>query len=232
VVLAERSRIARELHDTLIQGFSGITMGMQAVSLGLPPCEEQRQLKELIHDAANSLKQSRESVARLRGPREADSELSGSIAQVAGQITKSRDVRLRLKVDQSPADLGAEVEYNLLRIVQEAVTNAANHAGASTIEVGFHCTAEQIGLSIEDDGHGFREEQDFTKLGHYGLAGMRERAQEIGAEFSIVSAPAHGTAIRLQLPRKKENSRLPTKISGENAVREPVLDIVSPPAGD
>jgi ligand-binding sensor domain-containing protein/two-component sensor histidine kinase len=229
VVLAERSRIARELHDTLIQGFSGITMGMQAVSLGLPPCEEQRQLKELIHDAANSLKESRESVARLRGPREADSELSDAIAQVAGQITKSRDVRLKLKVEPSPADLGAEVEYNLLRIVQEAVTNAANHSGASTIEVGFHCTPERIGLSIEDDGHGFLHEQDFTQLGHYGLAGMRERAEEIGAEFSLATGPGKGTAIRLQLQRKNENNRLPTKISGENAHREPVLDAASPP---
>jgi len=203
IVLAERSRIARELHDTLIQGFSGITMGMQAVSMGLPPCEEQGQLKELIHDAANSLKQARESVAGLRGVKEADAELSGAIAEVAGQITKAKDVRLKLKLEPGPSGLGAEIEYNLLRIVQEAVTNSMKHSGARNIEVGLHCTPELIGLSIHDDGHGFVEAGDFTGLGHYGLAGMRERASEIGAEFELATGPAQGTTIRVQLPRTK-----------------------------
>jgi signal transduction histidine kinase len=213
IVLAERSRIARELHDTLIQGFSGITMGMQAVSLGLPPCEEQNQLKELIHDAANSMKRARESVAGLRGAREADAELSGAIAEVAGQITKAKDVSLKLNLEQSPPDLGAEVEYNLLRIVQEGVTNAMKHSGASTIEVGLHCTPELVGLSIEDNGQGFVETDDFTQLGHYGLAGMRERATEIGAEFQLVTGPEQGTTIRVQLLRKK----------GANGARRPEI---------
>lgn len=202
IVLAERSRIARELHDTLIQGFSGITMGMQAVSIGLPPCQEQSQLKELIHDAANSLKQARESVAGLRGVKEADAELSGAIAEVAGQITKAKDIRLKLNLEQGPPNLGAEIEYNLLRIVQEAVTNAMKHSGASTIEVGLHCTPEQVGLSIEDNGQGFVETDEFTQTGHYGLAGMRERAIEIGAEFELVTGPAKGTTICVRLPRK------------------------------
>jgi signal transduction histidine kinase/ligand-binding sensor domain-containing protein len=207
IVLAERSRIARELHDTLIQGFSGITMGMQAVSIGLPPCEEQHQLKELIHDAANSLKQARESVAGLRGVKEPDAELSGAIAEVASQITKTKNVSLKLKLEQGPADLGAEIEYNLLRIVQEAVTNAMKHSGAGTIEVGLRCTPEQIGLSIQDDGQGFVETDDFTQLGHYGLAGMRERAGEIGAEFELVTGPAEGTTILVRLPRIKTAAR-------------------------
>jgi ligand-binding sensor domain-containing protein/signal transduction histidine kinase len=203
IVLAERSRIARELHDTLIQGFSGITMGMQAVSTGLPVGEEQNQLKELIHDAANSLKQARESVAGLRGVKEPDAELSGAIAEVAGQIAKAKDVRLKLKLDPSPADLGAEIEYNLLRIVQEALTNAVNHSGAGAIEVGLRCTPSEIDLFIEDDGRGFAGSTDFTEQGHYGLAGMRERAQEIGAEFDLATGPAQGTAIHVRLPRNR-----------------------------
>lgn len=203
IVLAERSRIARELHDTLIQGFSGITMGMQAVSMGLPPGEEQHQLKELIHDAANSLKQARESVAGLRGVREADAELSGAIAEVAGQITKSKGIGLKLKLEQGATDLGAEVEYNLLRIVQEAVTNSIKHSGARNIEVGLHCTPQQIGLSIRDDGQGFDEADDLTRLGHYGLAGMRERASEMGAEFELRTAPAQGTTISVRVPRNQ-----------------------------
>jgi ligand-binding sensor domain-containing protein/signal transduction histidine kinase len=221
IVLAERSRIARELHDTLIQGFSGITMGMQAVSMGLPPCEEQSQLKELIHDAANSLKQARESVAGLRGVKEADAELSGAIAEVAGQLTKAKDVRLKLKLDQGPPNLGAEIEYNLLRIVQEAVTNAMKHSGASTIEIGLHCTPEQVGLSIEDNGQGFVETDEFTQTGHYGLAGMRERATEIGAEFELVTGPAKGTTICVRLPRKNgaHDTSRPEILEEYNGVR-------------
>ncbi|HEY1755615.1 MAG TPA: two-component regulator propeller domain-containing protein [Bryobacteraceae bacterium] len=136
LIVAERSRIARELHDTLIQGFSGITMAMQALAARLRPSEERGRLQDIIQDAATCLRETRRSVAGLRGARAtAVSGLSASIAQAARQITETKNVRLKLKLEHEPPNLPAEFEYNLLRIATEAVSNAVKHSGARNIEV-------------------------------------------------------------------------------------------------
>jgi ligand-binding sensor domain-containing protein/signal transduction histidine kinase len=136
LIVAERSRIARELHDTLIQGFSGITMAMQALAARLRTTEERGRLEDIIRDAANCLRETRRSVAGLRGTRTpAVSGLAASIAQASRQITETKSVRLKLKLDQEPPNLPAEFEYNLLRIATEAVSNAVKHSGARNIEV-------------------------------------------------------------------------------------------------
>ncbi len=207
VILGERSRIARELHDTLIQGFSGVTMEMQALCARLASPEERSNLQEIIHDAARSLREARRSVAGLRDASEPHSGLGASIAQAARQITEAKEVRLKLKVDQTPPALPAEVEYNLLRIAQEAVTNSVKHAGARTIEVSLHSTPSQINLAVKDDGSGFG--QPVSSSGHYGLIGMRERAAHIGAGFQIESEPGRGTTISVRLPMRKASHSAP-----------------------
>jgi signal transduction histidine kinase/ligand-binding sensor domain-containing protein len=219
LIVAERSRIARELHDTLIQGFSGITMAMQALAARLRPSEERARLQDIIQDAATCLRETRRSVAGLRGARaEAASGLAASIAQATRQITETKNVRLKLKLGPEPPNLPPEFEYNLLRIATEAVTNAVKHSGARTIEVTLSMTrpggpassalepaSGAIFLSVADDGAGCESsENGHLKPGHYGLIGMKERAAQIGAEFSFDSAPGRGTVIKVLAPAPVE----------------------------
>ncbi|HWB97142.1 MAG TPA: two-component regulator propeller domain-containing protein, partial [Bryobacteraceae bacterium] len=130
LVLAERSRIARELHDTLIQGFSGITMTLQALSARLHRAEDREALLDIIRDAGDCLKDARLSVAGLRSPQGRDSGLAVAIAAAAKQMTETKDIRLKLKLEPNAGGFPADVEYNLLRIVQEAVTNSVKHSRA------------------------------------------------------------------------------------------------------
>jgi signal transduction histidine kinase len=204
LVLGERSRIARELHDTLIQGFSGITMQMQAFTSRVRTPEDKQVLQEIIQDAGTCLRETRRSVAGLRGGAGAAGGLTEAIAEAARHLTEEREVRLRLNLDDGHVELPAEVKYNLVRIVQEAVSNAVKHAEARTVEVSLAYTSNALRVLIRDDGRGFSREQSSGEPGHYGIIGMKERALHIGAEFDLVSTPGAGTRISLVLPVTKD----------------------------
>jgi signal transduction histidine kinase/ligand-binding sensor domain-containing protein len=212
LIVAERSRIARELHDTLIQGFSGITMGMQALAARLRPSEERNKLQDIIADAATCLRETRRSVAGLRGAKAPSaSGLASSIAQAARQITETKSVRLKLRLEAEPPNLAPELEYNLLRIATEAVSNAVKHSGARTIEVTLRPAAHPaqgvIFLSVADDGNGCEpSENGHLKPGHYGLIGMKERAAQIGAQFAFDSAPGRGTIVSVMAPVERSTA--------------------------
>ena len=199
-VLTERSRIARELHDTLMQGFSGITMEMQALSTRLPETAERGELNDIIRDAGTCLREARQSIAGLRTARDSGSGLAASIEQHARQMTEAKDVRLKLKLDDNPQGLPAGVEYNLLRIAQEAVTNSVKHSGARTIEVTLDSSANVLKLCVKDDGSGMNNSNG--QPGHYGLIGMRERAAQIGAAITIDSEAGRGTLISVLVPNQ------------------------------
>lgn len=212
LIVAERSRIARELHDTLIQGFSGITMGMQALAAKIRPGEDRAKLLDIIDDAATCLRETRRSVAGLRGTKApASSGLAASIAQAARQITETKNVRLKLRLETEPPNLAPEFEYNLLRIATEAVSNAVKHSGARTIEVTLKPAPKPaqntIFLSVGDDGAGCEpSENGHLKPGHYGLIGMKERAAQIGAQFAFESAPGRGTTISVMAPVERSTA--------------------------
>ena len=197
LILAERSRIARELHDTLMQGFSGVTMQLQALRTRLERIPERETLDEIIRDAGVCLREARRSVAGLRNSRGDTTGLSAAIGRAASQLTEARDVRLELNLAPAPPVLPDDVQYNLLCIVQEAVSNAIQHADATTIAVSLDCSDEQLRMKVVDDGRGLGREA--LPAGHYGLIGMRERASQIGADFRVESAPGQGTVVSLQM---------------------------------
>ncbi len=199
VVLAERNRIARELHDTLIQGFSGVTMQMQGLTARLRQSPERETLTEIIRDAGNCLSEARRSVAGLRNVQGEESGLTAAITQVSRQLTEARDVRLRLRLAPHPPRFTPDVEYNILRVVQEAVSNSIKHSSANLIDVSLSFDSQKLTITIEDDGSGFDIDQylEHIQPGHYGLIGMRERATQIGAEISWRSVPRQGTTVIL-----------------------------------
>jgi ligand-binding sensor domain-containing protein/anti-sigma regulatory factor (Ser/Thr protein kinase) len=200
LILTERNRIARELHDTLIQGLSGITMEMQALAARMRAPEERSTLDDIIQDAGTCLRETRRSVAGLRSG-QSNSGLASALEQAARQLTEAKPIRLKLKLGKNGKGLPADVEYNLVRIAQEAVTNSVKHSGARTVEVALDYSQRAVHLSVKDDGSGFASEVNgHGRSGHYGLIGMKERASHIGAELELASAPGRGTVVSVTLP--------------------------------
>ena len=200
LVLAERSRIARELHDTLLQGLSGITMQLQALWTRLPVSPEKRTLREIIKDSADCLIEARRSLWGLRSSDSESSGLSARLERAARQATKGHPVELILSIQPEPRPMPAEVEYQLLRIAQESISNCLRHAEADTIEVSLSFEGDAVHLTVRDDGRGFDCAPDHVCSGHYGLVGIRERAGDLGAELAISSVPGLGTEISVVLP--------------------------------
>ncbi len=200
LVLAERSRIARELHDTLLQGLSGITMQLQALWTKLPSSKEKQFLAEIIQDAARCSTEARHSLWGLRSMGTAAAlGFSDKLAELARQAVNGKPISLSLKLEPVSLSELPQAEYQLLRIAQEAISNCVVHADAKNLDIGLHLENEQLDLTLEDNGIGF-ETTEQQRFGHFGLVGMRERASEIGAELTISSVRGRGTKIAVRLP--------------------------------
>lgn len=199
----ERSRIARELHDTLLQGFSGVTMEMQALGGRLQSDAEQAALREIIDDATHCLREARHTVAGLRSQGETAQTFGQKLTASAERIVGTAPIALRLNLQAEPSGLRADTEYQLLRVVQEAISNAVRHAEAKTIDVRLATVRGKKVLTIQDDGAGFDQT---TGIGNsseqFGLRGMRERIEQIGGQFQCRSQPGQGTTIEVVLPSK------------------------------
>ncbi len=206
-MLAERTRIARELHDTLIQGLSSITMQMQALSNRMAASPQKLTLDDIIHDAGTCLKEARKSLWGLRSPSSAG-ELSARLAAMARRITEGHPVRLHLDLDPHFDPVPVELESHLLSIAQEALLNAVLHASAGAIEVVARRLPERITLLVADDGRGFSADAP-PPPGHYGLLGIRERVAELGGELELESEPGRGTKLRVAVPAPKIPARVP-----------------------
>jgi signal transduction histidine kinase/ligand-binding sensor domain-containing protein len=197
-VLAERSRIARELHDTLLQGLSGITMQLQALWTKLPVSKDRLVLGEIIQDAARCSAEARQSLWGLRTmPNSGSQEFSSKLQKLAFDAAEKGRLARVLRVDPVSLAGSPEVEYQLLRIAQEAMNNVVQHSGARRLEVQLEQSPEQITMLIKDDGAGFDAERQ--RFGHFGIVGMFERAKEIGANLSIDSKEGQGTTLSVVL---------------------------------
>jgi signal transduction histidine kinase/ligand-binding sensor domain-containing protein len=213
VRLSERSRIARELHDTLIQGFSGITLQMQALETQLRSPQKEI-LGEVIEDAGNCLVETRKFVAGLRGSGSISPGLAGAITHMVQQISLNRKTQLKLKLEDGEQEYSDEIKYNLVRIIQEAVSNSIKHSGADNIEVKMTPQGDEVEIIVSDDGQGISDRGNGAshtghngsgEAGHYGIVGMKERAKHIGADFELTSVPGRGTKVSVRI-RKKENA--------------------------
>lgn len=220
--LAERMRIARDLHDTLIQGFSGVTMQMQALVARLKNSSEKEALQDVINDAGRCLREARQTVIGLRHAPESSTCFVDSLTRVARQLTETHPVELQLRIPSELAPMPSEVEYNLLKIAQEAIVNAIKHASATTLTVSLDSEGRQLKLSIVDNGQGFAQQIDTAPVGHYGLIGMRERAHHIDGTLTIDSRPGQGTSVTVVLSQIPESA---DPLAGGN--REPQAMSVS-----
>jgi signal transduction histidine kinase/ligand-binding sensor domain-containing protein len=201
LIIAERTRLAREIHDTLAQGFFGISSQLEALSLRLDdPVALRRELNLARRMARHSLAEARRSVTDLRNAALEDLTLSDALASSARQWTEGSPVEVKLRLGKTMG-LRPDVEQNLLRIAQEAVANAMKHARPSSIGIDLDLESENLKLRVRDDGCGFDASRSLNDAeGHFGLIGMQERARMIGGMFQVSSNPGQGTTIEVTVP--------------------------------
>lgn len=199
LVISERGRIARELHDTLLQGLSGVTMQLQALWTRLPSTSHEREvLGDIIKDAGTCLTDARHSLWGLRAPRGSEAGLAENLARHARQAVSGTSIKLVAETKPLPFRPSPDTEYQLLRIAKEAIANSIRHAEPKTIEVHLECKKPNLlELTVRDDGKGFDANEPHSQLGHYGLIGMKERAEELGAKLTVISTPGAGTEVRV-----------------------------------
>jgi signal transduction histidine kinase len=201
MVLAERIRMSRTIHDTLLQGMVGIALQFNDLSKTIeatPGAREQlgrirRQVEEYIREA-------RSSIWDLRSPRLEQKTLVDALRDAGDRVTAGTPVRFELAVTGTPRECSPKTAEQLLLIGQEAVSNAVRHAHASHVRMELAFEDERVRLRVSDDGQGFDIDVARQADGHYGLTSMRERAEEVRGLFNVVSRPGAGTQIEAVVP--------------------------------
>jgi signal transduction histidine kinase len=205
----ERTRVARDLHDTLLQSFHGLLMRFQAVANLLPTGEPKQKLDDAIDQAAQSITEARDAVQGLRSSTTVTNDLACAITtlgtELAGSESNPNAAEFHVEVQGTPRDLYPILRDEVYCITGEALRNAFRHAQAQRIEVAIRYDERQLRLRVRDDGKGidvkYLDEQG--RAGHYGLRGMRERAKLMGGKLAVWSEFDSGTQVELSVPASR-----------------------------
>jgi len=197
-IVAERTRFARDIHDTLAQGFTGIMMQLNAAEQRLPgdSTEARAHIEKARQLASESLEEARRSVSALRAGALSGGSLLDAMEQIGRKLTTDSGVQLDMKLEGQPYALPEQCEANLLRIAQEALTNAVRHSGTERIGVRLAYLTGSVVLEVGDSGRGMSG----VEPSGFGVDGMRERARQIGGEIRILTDPGRGTRIIVTVP--------------------------------
>jgi signal transduction histidine kinase len=206
--VGERTRIARELHDTLLQSFQGLMLRFQVAYDEIParPAEARKTLGNALDEAAQAIAEGRDAVQGLRSSTVETNDLAQAIGslgeELVGNETNSNRVESFVDVEGTPRDVHPILRDEIYRIAGEALRNAFRHAQARRIEVAITYGERQFRLRVHDDGKGIDSEvlEKRGRAGHWGLAGMRERAARIGGNIEIRSRHESGTEVELNIP--------------------------------
>jgi ligand-binding sensor domain-containing protein/signal transduction histidine kinase len=202
-VLEERNRIAREMHDTVIQGCTSASALLEAV-VSLDP-KGSGALRDLLDTARNQVRatvdEARRAVWNLRQRETASPEISHLLEQMAQQVSHASRVPVRFKASGSPIPLDRTVEYVVLMVAREAVSNAVHHSQPREVWINVKFETDNVRMQVLDDGIGFDVEEILAMQGaHFGIIGMRERIEHVGGRFEINSSPGKGTQLSMEVP--------------------------------
>jgi signal transduction histidine kinase len=201
-ILSERNRLAREIHDTLAQGLTATSVQLQLARIHSPEVANstnhhldlaQKLVRESLEEARNSIWNMRPQVLET-------GNLADALKNILKQLSAGSAVETGFAVAGRERRLPAVIETNVLRLGQEAITNATNHAAAKCIQVRLEFGEKYFSLTVADDGRGFDADHPPASDGGFGLVGMRERAVELSGELLVRSAAGQGTEIALWLP--------------------------------
>jgi signal transduction histidine kinase/ligand-binding sensor domain-containing protein len=229
--VAERTRIARDLHDTLLQHFHGLLLQFQAAFNLLPdrPRESKQVLASAIDRAAEAITEGRDTVQGLRTAAPETSDLADALRALAEDLAHENGhaASARVDVQGAPQALHPLVRDETFRITGEALRNAFRHADAKRIDVEIRYEPRQLRVRVRDDGKGIAPDvlRAGEKQGHFGLSGMRERAALVGGKLTVRSEPAMGTDVEFSAPGSQAYSRpvpartrlLPTKFASSES---------------
>jgi two-component sensor histidine kinase len=206
--VTERTRIARELHDTLLQSFQGLLLRFQGVYNHLPsrPEEARKALGVAIDRGAEAITAARDTVQELRSPPSATNHLSSAIAALSEELraaqTEGLSPVVEVEVEGGVRELNPMLRDEIYRITAEALRNAFRHAQAARIDVAIRHGDREFRIAVTDNGKGIDPEvlKQGRWPGHWGLPGMRERAEAIGAELDVWNSKGNGTEVSLRMP--------------------------------
>jgi signal transduction histidine kinase/ligand-binding sensor domain-containing protein len=235
--VSERTRIARDLHDTLLQSFHGLLLRFQAATNLLPerPAEARKTLESAIDQAAQAITEGRDAVQGLRSPMVVPGDLALTInilgQELASGETNPSATEFHVDVEGTPQNLHSILRDEVYRIAGEAMRNAFKHAQAQRIEVEIRYDERQLRLRVRDDGKGIdaKHLNGDGYAGHYGLRGMRERAKLMGGALAVWSERDSGTEVELSIPASRayetsparRRSWLTEKFSGKDTEMKP-----------
>jgi signal transduction histidine kinase len=196
----ERQRMAREIHDTLAQGLTGIITQLEAAQQTGTEPERERRIDNAKRLARDSLAEARRSVQALRPQALEGSKLPDALSDVTTRWTATSGVPAEVTATGDPRALHPEVEVTLLRVAQEALANVAKHAAASHAWVTLSYMEDVVSLDVRDDGAGFAQPGERNGGGGFGLIAMRQRVNRLAGTLEIESEPGAGTAVSASLP--------------------------------
>ncbi|HEY4246219.1 MAG TPA: sensor histidine kinase [Lacunisphaera sp.] len=210
--MVERNRLAGEIHDSLQQGLSGSILQLDTTITTASISPEVRARLNIVRGMLSYTREEiQHSVLNLESPLLENSNLGDALGKLAGFIN-SGSIRMNVGIPDQPISLDSGVQHNLLRIAQEAITNAVKHANAKHIEVTLSRETEAVRLTIADDGAGFDPALRANMEGHFGLRGMRTRARSMKADLHVASSPGTGTTITVSVSLKSPSN----DINGQN----------------
>lgn len=204
-VLEERGRVAREMHDTVIQGCGSISALLEAsFMLGDSAADTRRELLTCARDQVRTtIEEARRAVWNLR-QKPASAGIGAAIVQMAHQLSTEARVPITCETSGKPYGLEPTVEHDVLMVAREALHNAIQHAQPATLRILLRYEARDVRLTVVDDGCGFdHAAAEPASSEHYGLIGMRERVERLGGALHFDSAPGRGTRVEVILPLKR-----------------------------
>lgn len=208
-VQQERQRLAREIHDTLAQGFTSIVMQLEAAEQALPndAAAAQKFLDSARQTARHNLEEARRVVADLRPELLERESLPNALQRATERWTHAHRIAVHTNISGAPTALAPELEITLLRAAQEALNNIAKHAHASAVELSLAYLGDVVTLDIQDNGVGMAANGNGAPASSgFGLIAMRERVAQLGGQVTVESAPGEGTTVAVELPIRRQAS--------------------------
>jgi ligand-binding sensor domain-containing protein/signal transduction histidine kinase len=202
-VLEERGRLAREMHDTVIQGCTGISALLEAMASTKEAGEAKDGLLEYARvQARETIDEARQAIWNMRHEREKDVDLIAALDGVAAQTRREFETSVAFAHDVERVAVGASVAHEILMTVREAVYNSVQHSRSGRVEMELRVRGEELEIRVEDAGVGFAMEGGaVAREGHYGIVGMRERVQRLGGRIELTSEPGVGTRVELRVKK-------------------------------
>jgi signal transduction histidine kinase len=201
--LAERTRIAQELHDTLLQGFTGVSLQVVAATERVSgPPEVIRTLRGIVMLAQQTLADARQAIWDIRSAHLEHQSLAEALEVAARAAVAGSGVDVGVATTGMPRRMPADLETTALRVGREAILNALKHAAPKHLDIALEYAPEEFVLRVSDDGLGMTAGavDGATATGHWGVEGMHQRARRAGGGLDIVTEPGQGTVVSLRLP--------------------------------